>query len=151
MGAPVPAGANHLYADHISPKGVVEPTLWSYNQGTMIGAATLLYQVTGNAAYLAQARQTAAAALAYFTQAVLEAEDPFFVSVYFRNVIYFDSVTGESSASEAAQEYVNDAWLHDRLPGDVFVGGAPPSAQLLVQSAIVQIYGLLSSPRYTYF
>jgi len=142
---------NHLYADHISPKGVVEPTLWSYNQGTMIGAATLLYQVTGNAAYLAQARQTAAAALAYFTQAVLEAEDPFFVSVYFRNVIYFDSVTGESSASEAAQEYVNDAWLHDRLPGDVFVGGAPPSAQLLVQSAIVQIYGLLSSPRYTYF
>ena len=28
--------------------GVVEPTLWSYNQGTMIGAGTLLYQATGN-------------------------------------------------------------------------------------------------------
>src|ERR1700745_354419 len=36
-----------LYADHIR-RGVVDPTTWSYNQGTMIGAGTLLYQQTGN-------------------------------------------------------------------------------------------------------
>ncbi len=33
----------------------------------MIGAGTLLYQATGNSGYLYQARQTAAAALAYFS------------------------------------------------------------------------------------
>jgi len=37
----------------------------------MIGAGTLLYQVTGNSAYLFQARQTAKAALSYFTPARL--------------------------------------------------------------------------------
>ena len=36
-----------------SPQGrPVEPALWSYNQGSMIGAGTLLYQATGNQAYL---------------------------------------------------------------------------------------------------
>ena len=34
-------------------------TYWSYNQGSMIGAGVLLYQVTHNCAYLCQARQTA--------------------------------------------------------------------------------------------
>ena len=56
-----------LYADHILPHGEVDTTLWSYNQGTMIGAGTLLFQATGNGAYLYQARQTARAALAYFS------------------------------------------------------------------------------------
>ena len=82
-----------LYADHVNRQGVVEPHLWSYNQGVMIGAGTLLYQATGNCAYLYQARQTAAAALAYFTPERLGAENPFFPSVYFRNLLYLDSVT----------------------------------------------------------
>src|ERR1700751_3977305 len=43
-----------LYGDHIR-HGVVDRTVWSYNQGTMIGAGTLLYQETGNPEYLFQA------------------------------------------------------------------------------------------------
>ncbi len=58
---------SELYYDHIRLHGVIDTTLWSYNQGSMIGAGVLLYQVTGNGAYLYQARQTAKAALAYFT------------------------------------------------------------------------------------
>src|SRR6202050_4605046 len=77
-----------LYADHIRQHGVVEPMLWSYNQGTMIGAGTLLYQATGNSEYLFQARQTAKAAFSYFTPARLGSENPFFPLVYFRNVMY---------------------------------------------------------------
>ncbi len=56
-----------LYFDHIRPHGVVGQALWSYNQGSMIGAGVLLYQATGDGAYLYQARQTARAALSYFT------------------------------------------------------------------------------------
>jgi hypothetical protein len=140
-----------LFADHLNKKGVIEPTLWSYNQGVMIGAGTLLYQATGNATYLYQARQTAKAALAYFTPERLGGENPFFPSVYFRNLMYLDSVTHDPPGVNIAQAYVNYAWQHLRLSDDLFVAGSPASAQLLYQAAIVQIYALLSSPPSTYF
>jgi hypothetical protein len=140
-----------MYADHINARGVVEPMLWSYGQGTMIGAGALLYQATGNAAFLYQARQTARAALTYFTPERLAGEIPFFPSVYFRNVLYLDSVTHDPPGPALAQGYVDYAWQHERLAGNLFVAGSPPSAQLLVQAAIVQIYGLLSSSPHTYF
>ncbi len=140
-----------LYADHVNRKGVVEPMLWSYNQGTMIGAGTLLYQATGNPGYLFQARQTAKAALAYFTPERLSSEIPSFPSIYFRNLLYLDSVTREPPGPKIAQAYVDYAWQHLRLKSDLFVGGEPPVPQLLVQAAIVQMYALLSSPARTYF
>ncbi len=141
----------NLYADHIGNKGVVEPALWSYNQGAMIGAGTLLYQATGNAGYLWQARQTAAAALEYFTLERLYSESPFFVSVYLRNLMYLDSVTHDPPGASLAQAYVNHAWDEERLNDYLFVSGSPPSAQLLVQAAIVQVYSLLSIPASDYF
>jgi hypothetical protein len=141
----------NLYADHIGRHGTVEPTLWSYNQGSMIGAGTLLYQATGDSAYLYQARQTAKAALEYFDPERLGTENPFFVSVYFRNLLYLDSVTHDPPGPTIAQNYVNYAWQHLRLSDYVFVAGSPRSAQLLYQAAIVQIYALLSTPASTYF
>ena len=140
-----------MYADHIRPHGVVDQTLWSYNQGTMIGAGTLLYQVTGNSGYLFQARQTAAAALAYFTPQRLGEENPFFPSVYLRNLMYLDSVTHDPPGPKLAQSYADYSWQHLRLSNDVFVAGSPASSQLLYQAAIVQIYALLSSSPSTYF
>jgi Glycosyl hydrolase family 76 len=140
-----------LYADHINARGGVETMLWSYGQGTMIGAGTLLYQATGNAAYLYQARQTAQAALAYFTPERLGSEIPFFPAVYFRNILYLDSVTHDPPGAKLAQGYVDYAWQHLRLSNNLFVAGSPASGQLLVQAAIVQVYGLLSSPASTYF
>jgi hypothetical protein len=142
---------NGLYADHIGLRGKVEPTEWSYNQGAMIGAGVLLYQATHNSAYLYQARQTAKAAIAYYTSEVLGKENPFFVSVYFRNMLYLDSVTHDPPGTKLVQGYVNYAWEHLRLSDDVFVAGSPASAQLLVQAAIVQDYALLSTSPTTYF
>jgi hypothetical protein len=141
----------NLYADHIGHHGTVEPKLWSYNQGSMIGAGTLLYQATGNGAYLYQARQTAKAALEYFNNERLGSEIPFFVAVYFRNLLYLDSITHDPPGPSIAQNYVNYAWQHLRLSNNLFVFGSPPSPQLLVQAAIVQLYALLSTPPSTYF
>jgi Glycosyl hydrolase family 76 len=143
--------SNGLYADHIGPQGQVADTLWSYNQGSMIGAGVLLYQATHNGYYLYQARQTAKAALAYYTLERLNSENPFFVSVYFRNMLYLDSVTHDPPGPKVAQEYVNYAWQHLRLEDDLFVHGSPPASELLDQAAIVQVYGLLSSPPSTFF
>jgi hypothetical protein len=142
---------SNLYADHINNRGVVDEALWSYSQGTMIGAGTLLYQATGNSAFLFQARQTAAAALAYFTLERLIGENPFFPSVYFRNLLYLDSVTHDPPGPALAQAYANNAWQHLRLSGNLFVSGSPASAQLLYQAAVVQVYALLATPPSTYF
>jgi hypothetical protein len=142
---------NSLYADHITVYGSVNRSLWSYNQGSMIGAGTLLYQVTGDGAYLYQARQTARAALAYFTYSRLSTENPFFVSVYFRNLLYLDSVTHDPPGSAPVREYAYYAWLRHRLENNLFAYGSPPEAQLLAQAAIVQIYALLSIPPRTFF
>ena len=142
---------NGMYGDHVNPRGVMEPFLWSYTQGAMIGAGTLLYQATHNGAFLYQARQTAKAALAYFTPERLGGEIPFFVSIYFRNLLYLDSVTHDPPGPKIAQAYVDYAWQHLRLASNLFVSGSPPSGQLLVQAAIVQIYALLSTPASTYF
>jgi hypothetical protein len=143
--------SNGLYADHIGAHGAIARVYWSYNQGSMIGAGTLLYQATGNSAYLYQARQTAQVALTYYTPERLGSELPFFVSVYLRNMLYLDSVTHDPPGPKLAQPYVDYAWQHLRLADNLFVFGSPPSSQLLVQAAIVQIYGLLSSSPSTYF
>jgi hypothetical protein len=140
-----------LYADHIRLHGVIDPSLWSYNQGSMIGAGVLLYQATGNGAYLYQARQTAAAALSYFTIQRLLGENPFFPAVYFRNLMYLDSVTHDPPGLKLAQSYIDSIWVHQRLTSGLFVFGSPPSSQLLTQAAVVQIYALLSTRASTYF
>jgi uncharacterized protein YyaL (SSP411 family) len=144
------AQPNLLYADHLGARGVVEPTLWSYNQGTMIGAGALLYQATGNGAFLYEARQTANAALLYFTPSRLAGENPFFVSVYFRNLIYLDSLTGDAPGSAIAQNYVNYLAAHYLSASGLF-STAAYTPQLLVQAAIIQIYALLLSPPASYF
>jgi hypothetical protein len=140
-----------LYGDHIENNGTVEPQTWSYNQGSMIGAGALLYQVTGNAGYLYQARQTAKVALASFGFEKMELENPFFASVYLRNLLYLDSITRDPPGQRLAQSFVNYAWMNLRLNNDLFVSGSPSTATLLGQSAIVQIYALLSTPPATYF
>ena len=144
-------GPNGLYADHIRLHGVIDPSAWSYNQGSMIGAGALLYQATGNGAYLYQARQTAKAALAYFTMQRLLSENPFFPAVYFRNLMYLDGITHDPPGARLAQSYVDSVWVHQRLTSGLFVFGSPPSSQLLTQGAVVQIYALLSTPAGTYF
>jgi Glycosyl hydrolase family 76 len=145
------ATPNGLYADHIRPHGAINQALWSYNQGTMIGAGAMLYQATGEGHYLIEAKQTAQAALAYFTMERLLAENPFFVSVYFRNLMYLDALNRDPTGRRLAQAYVDHAWVAQRLKSNLFVFGSPPSSQLLVQAAIVQIYALLSEPTSKYF
>ncbi|MGH2911174.1 MAG: glycoside hydrolase family 76 protein [Solirubrobacteraceae bacterium] len=140
-----------LYADHIRQHGVIDQTLWSYTQGVMIGAGVLLYQATGNGAYLYQARQTANAAQPYFTVTRLLSENPFFPSVYFRNLMYLDSVTHDPPGARVAQSYVNYMWVNRRLKSGLFVFGSPLSSQLLVQAAVVQTYALLSTSPSTFF
>jgi hypothetical protein len=140
-----------LYADHIELDGEVNRALWSYTQGAMMGAGALLYQTTHDATYLTEARQTAKAALAYFTYSRLSSENPFFAAVYLRNQIYFDSIAHEGPGTYPAREYAFWAWQRHRLGDNLFAYGSPPTAELLGQAALTQIYALLAIPPRTYF
>ena len=46
-----------LYWNDIGPDGTVNPTLWIYNSGAMIGAGSLLYRATGDRDYLEDAER----------------------------------------------------------------------------------------------
>jgi hypothetical protein len=142
----------NLYADHLEgEEGEVEPTEWSYNQGSMIGAGALLYQSTRQRFYLEQASATAHAAVANFPLERLAGENPFFPAVFLRNLLYLDSLTHESTARALAQSYVNYVWESLRLGSGLFLAGNGSNPQLLEQATIAQIYALLSISPSSYF
>jgi predicted alpha-1,6-mannanase (GH76 family) len=143
--------ATGLYADHLEPENELEPTEWSYNQGSMIGAGVLLYQSTRQRFYLEQASATARAALANFPLERLAGENTFFPAVFFRNLLYFDSVTRQSSGRKLAQAYLDYVWESLRLGSGLFLAGNGGTPQLLEQATIAQIYSLLSISPSTYF
>jgi hypothetical protein len=140
-----------LYSDHIEGDGEVDPELWSYTQGVMIGAGTLLYEVTGEPHYIYEADATAQAAQSYFTLERLAVENPFFVSVYLRNLLYFDALERSEAGKQVAEEYLSWAWesLHEANGLILTATGAP--TVLLGQSAYVQIYALLTLEPAAYF
>jgi len=140
-----------LYADHLEAEGELAPTEWSYNQGSMIGAGVLLYQSTGDRFYLEQASATARAALSSFPLERLAGENPFFPAVFFRNLLYLDSVTHDPTGRALAQSYVNYVWESLRSPSGLFLSARGSNPQLLEQAAVAQIYALLSIPASTYF
>jgi hypothetical protein len=141
----------NLYADHLEPEDELEPTEWSYNQGSMIGAGVLLFQSTRQRFYLEQASATASAAVANFPLERLAGENPFFPAVFFRNLLYLDSLTHSPTGRALAQSYVNYVWESLRLGSGLFLSGQGTSPQLLEQAAIVQTYALLSISPSTYF
>ncbi|MDM7830085.1 glycoside hydrolase family 76 protein [Cellulomonas edaphi] len=139
---------NGLYWDHIGLDGTIEKTQWSYNQGVSLGAHALLYQATGDRAYLKQAKAIASKSLAFYAQdGRLERQPMFFNSIYFKNLLLLESITGGHVYRDAMQAYADNQWADVRDPAtDLFpVDGAPTT--LLDQAAMTQIYATLAWPR----
>ncbi len=136
---------NGLYFDHISLSGDVEKTLWSYNQGTMIGANVLLYRITGQRQYLRQAEQIAEAAMEYYgTAGRLWRQDPIFNTIFFRNLLQLEAVNHDTKYRQMMQSYADEVWkIRDPETG-LFVWEPYKPLDLNQQAAMVQIYALLA-------
>jgi Glycosyl hydrolase family 76 len=104
-----------LYRDHVGADGAVEPTVWSYNQGTPIGASVLLGRITGDHAWIERATQTAFSAAAHFG-----ADDgwwrqpPVFNAIFFRNLLALLAVAPSATLLGVVDDYLDRVWTQSR-------------------------------------
>ena len=146
---------NGLFWDHVSIDGTIEHTQWSYNQGVMLGAASLLYQATGNPSYLAQARAIASHALTFYSQAGrIFTSDVVFDAIFFRNLLLLDSIDRDDARYRAvllAMGAYTDALWQAVDPSTGLVGIQPyDPIDLLVQAGFTQLNALLAWNRRDY-
>ena len=115
-----------------------------------VGVNVLLYEVTKDRHYLDEARRIAEAASQYYaSQGRLAAQPAYFNSIFFKNLLLLESVTGGSRYRTATQQYADQVWTGNRdVSTGLFVFGSDPAGpsahtQLLEQAAMVQIYAVL--------
>jgi hypothetical protein len=107
-----------LYDDHVNPDGSINTTTWSYNQGVMVGAGVLLAKATGTTSYLAQAEQTANAAVAYFgSGTTLDNQGPAFNAIYFRDLFLLNQQVANPAYASEAQAFAVTMWSQRQLSG----------------------------------
>jgi rhamnogalacturonyl hydrolase YesR len=112
--------SNGIIANDIKPGNKLNPIFWTYNTGSLIEAAVLLYRFTGEKQYLQQAQQLAADSYKYFTEVphdknlTLHIDLPWFVTVLFRGYEALYHVDGNSKYIAAVEKDLNYAWQNTR-------------------------------------
>lgn len=138
-----------LFWDKLRGDGTLDKTLWSYNQGSMIGANVLLARRGGpsRAEYLGRAEAIARKALAYFGRDGYERQPAAFNAIYFRNLLLLHAATGDAALRaeilETLRRYTDHAW-HERRDRRHLFHFADGGVTLLNQSAMVQLLALLA-------
>ena len=146
-----------LYHDSITASGAVDPKIYSYNQGTPVGADVLRYRITGEQRYLDRAEETATAALRYLgTDDRLWEQAPSFNAIWFRNLLQLDQVRPRAEYRRSLDAYLARAWTGGRdartgVYGQAGMGSygdrAKDGTNLLDQAAFVQLHALSAWPR----
>ena len=133
-----------LYYDHVNPGGSVNTTMWSYNQGTMVGAGALLYQITRNSSYLTAAQRTAGAAVSYFgTGTTLQNQGPAFNAIYFRDLFVLNQIQPNGAYSTEAQTYATFMWTQRDTSTGLFLQNGKTYG-VNTTAPMVEIYSLLA-------
>ncbi|CAM3674461.1 glycoside hydrolase family 76 protein [Isoptericola cucumis] len=139
---------NGLYWDNIKLDGSIDRTQWSYNQGVPVGTFTLLYEATGEERYLAKAEAVAEASYRFYvTEERLAGQPMFFNSIWFKNLLLLESVTGTTTYRQAMADYADRQWREARDPATGLFNAGDEHTELLEQAAMVQIYATLAWPR----
>lgn len=149
-----------LYWDHVGPgangESRIEKSKSTYNQGTMLGATVILYQVTGQRSYLDRARSIARAALSLYgcangctAESAINHDGPAFNAVFFRNLLLLSAVDRSNpSYRRAMQSYADLIWNNTALRktkgSETLFYFQRDHVALLDQAAMVEIYAQLA-------
>lgn len=137
-----------LFWDKIRGDGTIDRKIWSYNQGSMVGAGVLLARGSAGAGggYLRQAEAVAAKALRRFAGSY-QLQPAAFHAIFFRNLLLLHAATSDGSLRDeiidAMRGYADWAWDERRDRRDRF-NLSDGGATLLDQSAIAQVLALLA-------
>jgi hypothetical protein len=133
-----------LFEDHLDFSGAVDRTIWSYNQGTMVGSNVLMWQATGRRGYLRRAQSGARTALGYFTPRRLRRQPPYFVAIFLDNLLALDAVRPQPEYRAAVRSYANWAWRARRNAQTGLFDFHTDGGRVLEQAAMVRIYAALA-------
>lgn len=145
--------AGKLYWDKIlASNGSIDTRYWSYNQGVMIGAGVLLARLDpANATqYIAQAVQTADAAIAHYNGVGWYSQPVIFNSLFFRNLLLLYAVDPQSYGRfrQAAQAFANQVWddtkIHNKQKHLIKFEEWTGAHKLREQAAMVQLFACLA-------
>jgi hypothetical protein len=133
-----------LFADHLDLAGRRDWTVWSYNQGTMIGASVMLARATGQKLYLERAEQLAATALSYFTPARLEGEPPSFAAIFVHNLLALEQLDPDPTLRARLQAYADALWSKVDPATGLLHLSAHRRPRLIEQAALVRVLATLA-------
>ena len=147
--------ADKTYWNDVHLSGTINKTKWTYNSGAMITNAVLLYQITGEANYLAEAKSDAKASYDYFTTNVpglgrfFPSHDPWFTAVLFRGYLDLYGEDGNATYINTLIANVDHAWKSARNTNGFFLedwtGKTRGREQWLInQACMVEIYARIS-------
>lgn len=138
-----------LYWDHVKLDGTIERTKWSYNQGTMLGAAALLGEATEEDAQRARdhARAIADAALARYANGdALWTQDPAFNGIFFRNLSLLGGLVRDHTFYRPMlAAYAERAWAGRDGRSGLIGFGRGARVELLTQAAAVRLFATLAA------
>lgn len=141
---PAPGSEGRLFRDKIRGDGSIDAALWSYNQGSMVGAHVLRHRAGLSADALATAEGIARATLAWPLSRLMD-QPPAFNAILFRNLLQLDAAgAGEElrAAIRAALCAYTDALLARPRDRHGLIRARDDTATLLDQSAVVSVLAL---------
>lgn len=148
-----------LYYDNIKLDGKIGKAKYAYNSGQMMQAAVLLYKLTGNKSYLAEAQRIATSCYNFFFNPftapngesfrMLREGNIWFTAVMMRGFIELYGQDKNPAYLDAFRKNLDYAWRHSResdgLFGTDWKGGSKDNKKwLLTQAAMVEMYARMA-------
>lgn len=147
-----------IIVNDVKLDGKQNRVFWTYNTGSLIEAAVMLYHFTGEIQYLQQAKQLAADSYKYYSSIphnknlILHIDLPWFVTVLFRGYEALYKVDGNYKYIGAIEHDLNYAWQNTRDKYGFTTHSWTPLASeiskpkwLLDQACIAELYARLST------
>jgi len=142
------------FYDKLRGDGSLDQTVWTYNQGSMIGASVLLGRRAATTGYEAaaatwvrRAEAIARRSFQYFGASGLQLQPPEFNAIYFRNLLLLHDASADDELRDeiiaTMTAYADWLWNRCRRDDDRIRPGRR-GFNLLGQSGAVQIFALLA-------